>query len=115
MQYAARFNADKLKKLLHKQHRDAGGSLSARNFNMRLVSEDVSARLTGFEHNAVSPIGLATPDLPIILSHRCSSLCISVSSGLQNSFPNYKKNYLCLLYTSPSPRDGLLSRMPSSA
>ena len=24
-------------------------------------------------------------------------------------------NYLCLLYTSPSPRDGLLSRMPSSA
>ena len=24
-------------------------------------------------------------------------------------------NVLCLLYTSPSPRDGLLSRMPSSA
>ena len=24
-------------------------------------------------------------------------------------------SYLCLLYTSPSPRDGLLSRMPSSA
>ena len=28
-----------------------------------------------------------------------------------------RKNYpkCCLLYTSPSPRDGLLSRMPSSA
>ena len=31
-----------------------------------------------------------------------------------------KENYIgghtsCLLYTSPSPRDGLLSRMPSSA
>ena len=24
-------------------------------------------------------------------------------------------NRICLLYTSPSPRDGLLSRMPSSA
>ena len=24
-------------------------------------------------------------------------------------------NVICLLYTSPSPRDGLLSRMPSSA
>ena len=24
-------------------------------------------------------------------------------------------NNICLLYTSPSPRDGLLSRMPSSA
>ena len=27
-------------------------------------------------------------------------------------FAEYK---ICLLYTSPSPRDGLLSRMPSSA
>ena len=26
-----------------------------------------------------------------------------------------EKVYDCLLYTSPSPRDGLLSRMPSSA
>ena len=25
------------------------------------------------------------------------------------------KDDVCLLYTSPSPRDGLLSRMPSSA
>ena len=29
---------------------------------------------------------------------------------------NYKElTHTCLLYTSPSPRDGLLSRMPSSA
>ena len=27
----------------------------------------------------------------------------------------FKKINVCLLYTSPSPRDGLLSRMPSSA
>ena len=26
-----------------------------------------------------------------------------------------EERYCCLLYTSPSPRDGLLSRMPSSA
>ena len=26
-----------------------------------------------------------------------------------------ERNKICLLYTSPSPRDGLLSRMPSSA
>ena len=30
----------------------------------------------------------------------------------ENIFNQYKG---CLLYTSPSPRDGLLSRMPSSA
>ena len=29
--------------------------------------------------------------------------------------PIYNEKYVCLLYTSPSPRDGLLSRMPSSA
>ena len=28
---------------------------------------------------------------------------------------NNEQDYHCLLYTSPSPRDGLLSRMPSSA
>ena len=27
----------------------------------------------------------------------------------------YTYGEICLLYTSPSPRDGLLSRMPSSA
>ena len=27
----------------------------------------------------------------------------------------YSPGVACLLYTSPSPRDGLLSRMPSSA
>src|SRR5665647_385229 len=27
----------------------------------------------------------------------------------------WERLYVCLLYTSPSPRDGLLSRMPSSA
>ena len=31
------------------------------------------------------------------------------------SHNNYWKSNTCLLYTSPSPRDGLLSRMPSSA
>ena len=32
------------------------------------------------------------------------------------AYHNYRGRYYnCLLYTSPSPRDGLLSRMPSSA
>ena len=32
-----------------------------------------------------------------------------------DGFKNNKEYAFCLLYTSPSPRDGLLSRMPSSA
>ena len=36
----------------------------------------------------------------------------SITFELDNSFDDIDS---CLLYTSPSPRDGLLSRMPSSA
>ena len=37
----------------------------------------------------------------------------AVASSLKTTIPAIGKT--CLLYTSPSPRDGLLSRMPSSA
>src|SRR5665647_1550602 len=35
-------------------------------------------------------------------------------SGSNQTDDNGLNNHTCLLYTSPSPRDGLLSRMPSS-
>ena len=35
--------------------------------------------------------------------------------GAAQRILNNALDVLCLLYTSPSPRDGLLSRMPSSA
>ena len=38
----------------------------------------------------------------------------TTSSNLSVAFSKLGKK-VCLLYTSPSPRDGLLSRMPSSA
>ena len=38
---------------------------------------------------------------------------IGMLKRLQADNPN--DHLVCLLYTSPSPRDGLLSRMPSSA
>ena len=43
--------------------------------------------------------------------HRAS--CIE--AGRERKLQNFAAKHLCLLYTSPSPRDGLLSRMPSSA
>ena len=39
----------------------------------------------------------------------------SFSSNLTKMLKHMDKLEACLLYTSPSPRDGLLSRMPSSA
>ena len=44
--------------------------------------------------------------LELVLSNKINRLIINLP-------PGYTKT--CLLYTSPSPRDGLLSRMPSSA
>ena len=35
--------------------------------------------------------------------------------GMDDVIEFLDNNSICLLYTSPSPRDGLLSRMPSSA
>ena len=41
-----------------------------------------------------------------------SLMLFSLVFGMGGSFISL---YICLLYTSPSPRDRLLSRMPSSA
>ena len=44
-----------------------------------------------------------------------ASVCV-IGGGLTGlTTAYYLSKYTCLLYTSPSPRDGLLSRMPSSA
>ena len=46
--------------------------------------------------------------------HHISYYCfISIFQG--DGFRVHNTSCICLLYTSPSPRDGLLSRMPSSA
>ena len=49
----------------------------------------------------------------IIATIIATTLGTIAAVGLSRSEMPYKKT--CLLYTSPSPRDGLLSRMPSSA
>ncbi len=72
-QYAARLHAEKLKRCLYQSQKAAGGALGTKAFNMRLCPADVSDRLTGFQHNAVSPIGIASRDMPIILSDRCAA------------------------------------------
>ena len=43
------------------------------------------------------------------------SLMAACSTPVSEGMEVFTDTELCLLYTSPSPRDGLLSRMPSSA
>ena len=45
---------------------------------------------------------------------RCAQLGLSTAC-IDKMVSKEGKPTFCLLYTSPSPRDGLLSRMPSSA
>ena len=59
----------------------------------------------------LDPEFAATTQFGGIIAHGMLTLAM-VSEAMAK---NYGKSWLCLLYTSPSPRDGLLSRMPSSA
>ena len=55
--------------------------------------------------DSITFTSIATGELPCV-----SERFLSRTFGFTNSTP-----YTCLLYTSPSPRDATLSRMPSSA
>ena len=61
-------------------------------------------------------LGLGVPELLIILAVVLLLFGGARLAGLGKSTGRALREFKdCLLYTSPSPRDGLLSRMPSSA
>ena len=65
------------------------------------LAEDVRADHVAFVLGEIDPLGaLADEDVEVI-EPEVDQLFFELM--------------ICLLYTSPSPRDGLLSRMPSSA
>ena len=61
----------------------------------------VDALVDYFTAFGVAPRGEEAPEMMPLQWHQCLLA--------------FAQHYNCLLYTSPSPRDGLLSRMPSSA
>ena len=67
-----------------------------------------------------SALGLSASTAGVILNMQASNALAADFDWKQHSGKKIKlllnkHPYTCLLYTSPSPRDGLLSRMPSSA
>ena len=62
--------------------------------------------------------GLLLPVLAKAKQKGQATICLNdlkqVGLAMQ-MFADENDDMICLLYTSPSPRDGLLSRMPSSA
>ena len=72
------------------------------------IYDDFKRELRQFDHMGHGPLDIALWDW----AGKKLNCSISLLLG------SYRKRlpaYACLLYTSPSPRDGLLSRMPSSA
>eukprot|EP00004_Rigifila_ramosa_P020673 TRINITY_DN5396_c0_g1_i1.p1 TRINITY_DN5396_c0_g1~~TRINITY_DN5396_c0_g1_i1.p1 ORF type:complete len:311 (-),score=64.09 TRINITY_DN5396_c0_g1_i1:41-943(-) len=70
LQYTARFHTQKFLTWAKSLKRDS--SFSKAHFSFRVAPEDVSERLTGFGHNAVTPLGMLT-DIPIVMSHTVPS------------------------------------------
>src|SRR5664279_4635811 len=73
----------------------------------------------GLVHDAMVRIGALRPDVAILDGRLPDGSGIDVCRDVRSRQPETAclilTSFDCLLYTSPSPRDGLLSRMPSSA
>jgi len=91
-QYCRRLNADKLKNALCRLFADCGNPMGKKHFNMRLCPADDSARLTGYMHNAVTPVGSASP-LAVVMSHHLLELppdgCASAGGAAASGAPPY--------------------------
>ena len=66
-------------------------------------------------HLYVHIAGGAAPDARTALRLSCGAATSGDRMERIDAGLNALREQICLLYTSPSPRDGLLSRMPSSA
>ena len=75
-----------------------------------------TARGGGVSNNAVLPMDVSNIMFELSYNVPISANMFAIGLiGLGQSTISSKQYSICLLYTSPSPRDGLLSRMPSSA
>ncbi|XP_009795297.1 uncharacterized protein [Nicotiana sylvestris] len=70
VQYAARFNAEAVKNFPYTLNES---KIAKKKFNMRLAPEETSVKLIGYEHNAVTCIGMKT-NIPVILDEAITKL-----------------------------------------
>jgi len=70
-QYTRRAHNEKLCR--HASKDLCNGKISTKKFNFRLAPEEVSNALSGYSHNAVTPLGMRCP-LHIVLSHHIAQL-----------------------------------------
>ncbi|KAF6145707.1 hypothetical protein GIB67_010668 [Kingdonia uniflora] len=68
--YSSRFNAETVKSFLYSLN---NGKIPKKKFNLRLAPEEESAKLTGYEHNGVTCIGMKKV-IPVILDEAIAKL-----------------------------------------
>ncbi|KAL1549012.1 hypothetical protein AAHA92_17169 [Salvia divinorum] len=101
VQYTARFNAETVKNFLYTLN---DGKISKKKFNMRLAPEETSIKLTGYEHNGVTCVGMKT-DIPVILDEAIVKLNpdffwlgggeVDLKLGIRTTeFINYSKPFI---------------------
>ena len=79
VQYVAKLNIEKIKKVIREQwptaeeDSTAGPCPSNKHFKFQVAPGDASARLTGFEHNAVTLYGMREP-VPILVDEAVAAL-----------------------------------------
>ena len=71
---------------------------------MNLIKEEFEETAKAFEEEDLVEVADGLADMVWVIMGMCNSVGI-----------DFDKIWDCLLYTSPSPRDGSISRMPSSA
>ena len=78
--------------------------------------QDAQGKQISIAGNRYTVIGVLEKKGSVFGMDQDNTIIIPITSAQrQFGVTNVNSIYICLLYTSPSPRDGLLSRMPSSA
>ena len=84
-------------------------------YNIDESDHFVPRAIAMFGHS-LDPHYFENPPAFTYLLHLLFAVWFGGSAGVAHAYAVHPADvYTCLLYTSPSPRDGLLSRMPSSA
>ena len=99
---AETFDGDALMFLVHPELRVAlvTDHVAVKDIAQHITPDRIAKKLNVLAHSLQQDFGISNPRIAVL--------------GL-NPHAGDKGVIGCLLYTSPSPRDGLLSRMPSSA
>ena len=96
-----------------------GPSGCGKTTTLRMIAglEEVSAGEISVDGEVVNDVPPKDRDMAMVFQNYAlyphMTVYDNMAFGLR--LRKYPRPEICLLYTSPSPRDGLLSRMPSSA